>query len=699
MPESLAERLRAAHQQRFVGRADELARFEHALGADDLPFAVLYVHGPGGIGKTALLQEMQYRCADRDVAVHHLDARHVEPTSDAVRDALQQAGLPLSDGTASAERSVLFVDTFEALAPLHPWVRETLIPHLPASCLVVLSGRTPPPPAWRSDLRLEPLLATMPLRNLPRAQSQAYLDRRALPDRHTQAILDFAHGHPLALSLAADAALQAPETPFSPVDAPDLVGTLVQRFLERVPSARHRRALEACALVRVLTEPLLARLLDADGAHDLFQWLRDLSFIESGTDGLFPHDIVRTALVADLRWRDADAFQALQQRAREHYLSTLDAATDAPSPTPDAQRILSDHLFLFRHNPVVRPFFQRLREEWNAQSPPVRDAASEDDAPALQAMVADHEGTASAALFEYWWTRQPDGVQVFRAPDGSPVGFVFPLALEATTPADRERDPAVAAAWTHLDAEAPLREGETATLFRFWMARDAYQDISPVQSLISAYRVRYYLTTPHLAYTFIPAADPDRWKLLFAYADLHQIDGASFTVGGTTYGLFGHDWRVMPPRAWLELLAERDLSTAMPPSDPSRGPRMLVLSRSDFDDAVKSAFKAYSRPEALHGHPLLRARLIADTAGLDADVNARIEALRALLCTAAEQLQQDPKTAKYYRALRATYLEPQPTQERAAEHLDLPFSTYRRYLKRGIEHVADSLWRREIGDA
>lgn len=90
--------------------------------------------------------------------------------------------------------------------------------------------------------------------------------------------------------------------------------------------------------------------------------------------------------------------------------------------------------------------------------------------------------------------------------------------------------------------------------------------------------------------------------------------------------------------------------------------------------------------------------MIADATGLDADVDARIEALRALLRTTAEQLLQDPKTAKYYRALHATHLEPQPTQERAAEHLDLPFSTYRRYLKRGIEHVADSLWRREIGE-
>jgi len=124
---------------------------------------------------------------------------------------------------------------------------------------------------------------------------------------------------------------------------------------------------------------------------------------------------------------------------------------------------------------------------------------------------------------------------------------------------------------------------------------------------------------------------------------------------------------------------------------------MIVLSRSDFDDAVKEAFKAHVRPEAMHDNPLLRSRFVADEMGLEASVDDRIEFLRERLDETAYSLHGDPKTAKYYRAVRATYLNPQPTQERAAEHLGLPFSTYRRYLKRGIEHVADLLWRDEIG--
>ncbi len=76
-----------------------------------------------------------------------------------------------------------------------------------------------------------------------------------------------------------------------------MVKTLLERFVQRVPSPAHRTALEACALVRVTTELLLGEMLGipasgstAEGVHGLFEWLRELSFIESGTEGIFPHD-------------------------------------------------------------------------------------------------------------------------------------------------------------------------------------------------------------------------------------------------------------------------------------------------------------------------------------------------------------------------------------------------------------------------
>ena len=51
--------------------------------------------------------------------------------------------------------------------------------------------------------------------------------------------------------------------------------------------------------------------------------------------------------------------------------------------------------------------------------------------------------------------------------------------------------------------------------------------------------MRHYLTTPSLAYTFIPTPEPERWELLFAYGDMRRVEDAAFTVGNRTYAVFG----------------------------------------------------------------------------------------------------------------------------------------------------------------
>jgi hypothetical protein len=59
-------------------------------------------------------------------------------------------------------------------------------------------------------------------------------------------------------------------------------------------------------------------------------------------------------------------------------------------------------------------------------------------------------------------------------------------------------------------------------------------------------------------------------------------------------------------------------------------------------------------------------------------------------------LKLDPRAETQYRVLDRTYLRPAPSQEKAADLPDLPFSTYRRYRDRGIEAITDWLWDRDI---
>jgi hypothetical protein len=693
MPSRIADRLYDARRRNFMDRADERSVFRAAVRAPDLPFLVLYIFGPGGVGKSTLVREFAAIAGEEGAAAHYLDARNIEPNPDAFLNALRLV-LSLDPDQPPATtlanrpgRHVILLDTYELLTPLDNWLRETFLPQLPENVLVVLAGRNPPTPGWRADPGWQTILRLLPLRNLSSDDSRQYLVQRGVPADQCHAVLSFTHGHPLALSLVAETFAQRELVIFRPDAALDVIKTLVEQFVQKVPGPAHRAALEACAQVRVISEPLLGEMLKLPDAHELFDWLRELSFIESGPFGLFPHDLAREALVADLRWRHPDWYKELHRRARQFYIKRLGTGR-----RDEQQRLLFDLVFLHRDNPAVQPFFA-----WAESGGIMPDALREEDKPALLAMVARHEGDASAQLAAHWLARQPEGFLVFRGAQQQPIGFMNLVRLERIDAEDRRADGAVAAAWSHLQRHAPVRPGERATLFRFWMAADTYQAVSPVQSLTFIQAVNHYLTTHGLAFTFFPAAEPDFWAPVLAYADLARLDEADFEVGGRHYGVYGHDWRVMPPVAWLALLGEREVGAGDQPAVMRPTEQVIVLSQSDFAAAVRDALHAFVRPDQLRGNPLIRSRLVLEHAGDAATIGERVQTLQALVREAAEALQVAPRSAKLYRALYHTYFQPAPTQEHAAELLDVPFSTYRRHLVAGIAEVTDTLWNREVG--
>ena len=204
--ETVGDLLAARRRRRFVGRRAELELVRAALEAADPPFAVLHVHGPGGIGKTSLLDAVA-ELGDGRRAVVRLDARSVGASRQAVLTALgghlevPPAPAPLSAGEADL---LLLVDGYDQLAPLDAWFREDLLPRLPRSSLTVLAGRSPVPPEWRADPAWHEVLRSVSLRNLDPADSRRYLTARGVDPVLQPRIVAVSHGHPLGLSLLAD---------------------------------------------------------------------------------------------------------------------------------------------------------------------------------------------------------------------------------------------------------------------------------------------------------------------------------------------------------------------------------------------------------------------------------------------------------------------------------------------------------------
>ena len=676
----------------FVGRMREREAFEAILTQADPDTQVVFISGPGGVGKTTLLREFMYSARSAGIGSMFIDARNIEPSPLSFLAATAEiAGVEpsmLTDHLASIdERHILFIDTYELIRPLDSWLRRSFLPNLSSKVVIVVAGRDEPSLQWRSRPGLQRLLLHLPLRNFPPDVGRAFLDRYEVPSSQYDAVLRFTHGHPLALALAADVCAQQPDAEFSPEVAINIIQTLLDQLTNEASGPGQRDALEAASIVRSLTEPLLAEMLGENDVRETFDWLRGLSCIELDLAGVRPHDLARDALVADLRWRNPERFAAYHERARHAYYRQFYA-----SSASDQQQVLLDLLFLHRDNPVVQPFF-----DWQATGATTADALRIDDVPQLIDLVERYEGRESARLAAYWFERRPEQVIVFREEEQL-QGFMSLVSLHNVTAQDLSTDPATDRTLTYLEANAPLRPGEAATLFRFWMATDSYQDVSAIQSLIFLAAVRHYLTTPGLAFSFFPCADSVFWEPFFHYGDLHRLPEADFEIGGRRYGVWGHDWRTRPPMPWLQVLADREMSVERTqPEHPS--PTVIVLSKPDFSDAVRDALRNLHRPDQLAVSPLLRSRIIIDQVGETADTAQRVSSLETLIVDAVNQLDADPRAARGYRALIQTYIEPAPTQEQAAELLDLPFSTYRRHLSEGIDNLTDLLWQQEIGEA
>jgi hypothetical protein len=677
MGETLAARLAAAREQGFVGRAVELDLLRDALAAATPPFAVLHLHGPGGVGKTALLQRFarEARAAGRDTIL--VDGHAVEASADAFGAAV---------GPTVGDRALLLIDTYEALTPLDAWLRERFLPALPAGALVVIAGRRPPLAAWREDPGWHELLRVVALRNLEPEASRALLAGRGVPAALHERILQFTGGHPLALTLMADAVIeQDADAALEPERSVDVVRELVARFTRHVPSEDHRAALEVCAIARSVSEPLLRDVLPDAPAHELLDWLYELSFVEIGPDGVFPHDLARDALDAELRWRDPDRYVDLTLRITSACGRRMYRATGG-----ERQRLQLDLLHAQSRNPVLRPYFRAVasHDTW-------LERASEEDRDTILDLTRAAEGPRSAAIADHWLGRPEADFLLFRsASDADPVGFLAVLVLDAPSDADCAIDPAVAAAWAHVRRRAPLRAGERLDMMRFWVQRDGEQSVGQHHLVAMRSNIGWW-DTPGLAWSFAFVAEPDFWAPMFSFISFERARDADFAVDDRRFGAFAHDWRAMPHAQWARTVRAKQLSRGPDPAAPATGePTLEVLSEPEFAAAVRDALRAYRRPADLAANPLLRSRVVCEDGP-----EATPERLRALLDAAAATLRDHPRDEKLYRALEATYLRPAANQEAAAERLGLPFSTYRRHLSTGVERVAAWLWERELHGA
>ncbi|GGN45623.1 hypothetical protein GCM10011578_097770 [Streptomyces fuscichromogenes] len=630
---------------------------------------MLHVHGPVGIGKSTLLRRFAIEAMESGRTVVAVDASHIEPTKEAFSRAASLSEL---------QRPVLLVDSVDAVSHLEEWIKDCYLPAAPRGALVVLAGWRAPPPKWLADLVWTDVTDVVELAGLSAEESTTLLEQMKVSGSGRNFRASFADGHPLALRLSAwdkadDAALHDEWQPSLFV-----IDHLMRQLVGRLPTPAHRRALEICAHTLDTTEDLL-RAVIPEHAEETFAWLRELPCIMAGDYGLRPITVVAEAVDRDLKWRAPHAYLAMHETMRVYVRGLV----DSPSHSM-ALRAASALLYMqTRGRWHLNGFQEKIHE--------TRYAAA--DGRDVRRLACEMFGESAGELVDFWVTRQPQSFVVYRsAVNGEVLGFQCLLRFDRWDAAEVLIDPVLAALQNHGEGTG-LRSGEPFHLVRFMVTREEHSQSSAVETRMLARVTLAALKSDISEFIrlFIALEADSSLLPLLRLVDFREI--AVIPGEQRPTALLGLDWRAVTVADWIKLLDRRMLFGSQVPTR-RYTTHVEALSRAVFDDAVHDALRSWHQREQFTANPLLKVRLVAALPPGERD-----QALRELIVRAIEAIDEDPKARGVRAVVWSTYVVGGGTQQAVARNLSMSFSTYRRYLKRGLAKIAWYLWQYEMASA
>jgi hypothetical protein len=547
----------AADRELFVGRAHEVGLLQEQLAQ----FTAVYVHGVAGIGKSALLSHLLDRLQADGTLVVRLDCRSVEPTETGLLQSLGHAlgwpGVPdLNDALARLEeqdgRLVIALDHYEVFRLMDTWLRQRLLPALSDSIHVILTSREPPVAAW-FGADMAGRVRQLSLGPLEESDAMLLLHRRGVEDRVARRLNRIARGHPLALTLAAEAGASAGRDPsLEELAATRVLTELTHLFLEDIDDRLTRQALEAASVLRRTTVPLLGAMLPDAPVEVAFESLVALPFVDMARDGLVIHEAVREAIAARLRAVDPT-------RHREYRRSAWRALKmDIPRATPsELWRYTADMLYLFS-NPVVREAFFP-----SGAQPLAVEPAEPGDQDAIALIAERHEPPAAAHLLGEWWMSAPQTFSVIRDRDGSVRAFF--CLLDHTVLRSRlvKEDPVVESWRQHL-RDHPIPRDQQALGLRRWL--DIEHGEMPCTSQAACWldvKRTYMALRPSLRRIYVVVQDAATYwpvveGLAFRQLSSTTVEGER-DAGGAQYASVLLDFGPGSVDGWLANLAAAEL--------------------------------------------------------------------------------------------------------------------------------------------
>ena len=413
----------------FVGRQLELARFDDLLGGATSDGRVLLVHGPGGIGKTSLLEVFASRAETLGWKVHHWTTEELVEFDVGIDD--------LGEIAARPGCHLLLVDGCDDKAATWRQLRVRVGGHLARGNRLVIASRQPPETSWHAS-GWDRAATALALGALGDEDADELLRRRGLDDEPgRRRVREWAGGHPLALALGADVVrAEADGAQRLELDA-DLGTVVVHHLVGHRPHGQARQVLAAAAFAPELDEATIAAAVPDVDPRWAEGWLRDLSFIQAHGSRMRIHDSVREVVAASYAAAEPEAALTLRRNLADHFLR---------------RGLGGDPRALIDLSGLVRD--PRLRYGLGQEQGRLTQATSArpeeyDELMELSAYRPDQRDGVRR-----WFEEAPEHIVVARGPAGELVGWVLAATLTRHPPWVRE-DPVLGTWFDHAREAHP----------------------------------------------------------------------------------------------------------------------------------------------------------------------------------------------------------------------------------------------------
>lgn len=293
----------SADAERFTGRAVELDAARDLLD-ESTASRVLYLHGPGGIGKSAVIRVIERLAANVGFESVRL---HTAGGSRAFASRAAEA----SHSHDSA--SLVIVDEADRLgSELTTW-RDRLVDQLASTDRLVFAGRNAPDPTWRLD-GLDAIVTDIEMQPLSPEESLRLLAALGVDTNLQGDIADWAQGSPLALTVAA-------LSPGAPLNRP-VMAALEARLTTWLTGANSldigSDVLDVAALAPVVDARIIAAALPARPTRDAMPRLLALPVVDRVGDRAVLHRVLAEAVRRRLQHEAPERYRTLSRRIVEH---------------------------------------------------------------------------------------------------------------------------------------------------------------------------------------------------------------------------------------------------------------------------------------------------------------------------------------------------------------------------------------------